>query len=187
MRAALNRFFKETQGLDIIANPAFIHANEMFKGVTKKGRHEGRGSLDHKKPINEGDMDTLSNYFTSKMQGPMNPCHLQELVLFSIIYFMGCHGRENLRHMKKIPFKYQLLPKDVNSSSKWCLNMINTILKRILHKAMKLASINSQVHRSRPQCFTGCLSRAVHKIFYWLNLFSLNSKFPLHLCLQDLT
>ena len=70
MQAALNRYFKEQRGLDIIANPNFIQANEMFKGVTKKGRCEGRGSAEHKKPISEGDMDKLSNYFTKRCEVP---------------------------------------------------------------------------------------------------------------------
>ena len=41
MRAALNRYFKEHLGVDIINNELFVNANEMFHGVTKKGRREG--------------------------------------------------------------------------------------------------------------------------------------------------
>ena len=105
MRAALNRYFKETKGLNIITNENFIQANEMFRGVTKKGRREGRGSSDHKNPINDDDMKKLSEYFETKMRGPPNGRHLQELILFNIIYFMGRRGRENLRQMSKKTFK----------------------------------------------------------------------------------
>ena len=105
MRAALNRYFIEKRGINIITNDCFLQANEMFQGVTKKGRREGRGSSEHKKPINDDDMNLLSTYFTHKMQGPPNAKHLQELILFNIIYFMGHCGRENLRLMKKNTFK----------------------------------------------------------------------------------
>ena len=73
----------------------------MFRGVTKKARREGRGSSEHKEAINEDEMNTLSQYFTKNMQGSLNGRHLQEIVLFNIIYFIGRRGRENLRLMTK--------------------------------------------------------------------------------------
>ena len=97
MRAALNRYFKEKRGINIINDDRFIQANEMFRGVTKQGRRQGRGSSEHKKPINSDDMKTLTKYFTVNMQGPPNAKFLQEIVLFNIIYFMGRRVRENLR------------------------------------------------------------------------------------------
>ena len=36
---------------------------------------------------------------------PPNPRYLQQLVMFQIIYYMGCRGRENLRLMNVNTFK----------------------------------------------------------------------------------
>ena len=90
----------------------FLQANEMFSGVTKKARREGRGSSEHKEAINEDEMNTLSQYFTKNMQGSLNGRHLQEIVLFNIIYFIGRRGRENLRLMTKNTFKVSIDPKE---------------------------------------------------------------------------
>ena len=105
IRAALNRYFRRERGLDIISNQSFIQANEMFKGVTKVGRKQGRGSVDHKNAISDEDFEKLSHYFTTNIQGPPNAKFLQDLILFNIIYYMGRRGRENLRQMKKDTFQ----------------------------------------------------------------------------------
>ena len=112
MRAALNRYFIEKRGINIITNERFLQANEMFRGVTKKARREGRDSSEHKEAINEDEMKTLSQYFTKNMQGSLNGRHLQEIVLFNIIYFIGRRGRENLRLMTKNTFKVSIDPKE---------------------------------------------------------------------------
>ena len=44
-RAALNRYFKGTYGIDIISNKKFIQANKIFQAVTKQGKEEGRGEI----------------------------------------------------------------------------------------------------------------------------------------------
>ena len=100
IRAALNRHFKATRNIDIITNEKFIQCNEMFQGVTKKGKREGRGEVESKPPIEPEDMERLSQYFTKNMKSPPNPAKLQEIVLFNVIYFGGRRGRENLRNMK---------------------------------------------------------------------------------------
>ena len=50
-------------------------------------------------------MSKLSSYFVVKMQGPPNGCHLQDLVLFNIIYYGGRRGCENLRNITKLTFE----------------------------------------------------------------------------------
>ena len=112
IRAALNRHFKETIGIDIIKNEAFTKTNEMFRGVTKQGRREGRGDITSKEPITDLDMEKLSSYFVVNMQGPVSGKLLQEVVLFQIIYTMGRRGRENLRQMTKETFQIDEDPKD---------------------------------------------------------------------------
>ena len=105
-RAAINRYFKAERGIDIIGSDKFIQANEIFQAITRQGKEEGRGEIDSKEPIEDEDMKTLSKYFTELMDGPPNPCHLQDLVLFNIIYYCGRRrGCENLRYMTKDTFK----------------------------------------------------------------------------------
>ena len=94
VRAALNRYFKEKRCVDIIVDGCFIKTNEMFKAVTKINKEEGRGDVE--------DLKTLGTYFENNMQGPPNAEKLLEIVLFNVIYHMGCGGRQNLRNMKKI-------------------------------------------------------------------------------------
>ena len=103
--AALNRHFKATRNLDIISNEKFVKCNEMFQGVTKKGKREGRGEIESKPPIEEEDMKRISDYFLRNMKGAPNPAKLQEMLLFYIIHYGGRRGRENLRYMTKIHSK----------------------------------------------------------------------------------
>lgn len=104
IRAALNRYYKDTRCLDIIANAAFIKSNQMFKGVTSKAKEEGRGETDSKPPIEPEDLQQLSTYFANNIAGPPNADKLQEVMLFNIIYYMGRRGRQNLRKMTKDTF-----------------------------------------------------------------------------------
>ena len=105
LRAALNCHFKATRNIDIINNEIFIQSNEMFQGVTKKGKCKGRDEIESKLPIEEEDMEKISNYFKKNMRGPPNPAKLQEMMLFNVIYYGGRRGRENLRYMTKKTFE----------------------------------------------------------------------------------
>lgn len=104
IRAAINRYFKEKRSLDILQDQRFIQSNEMFKGVTRKAKAEGRGEVESRPPIEPEDMKKISAYFEANLEGPPNPRKLQEIVLFYIIYYMCRRGRQNLRNMKKSTF-----------------------------------------------------------------------------------
>ena len=60
MQAALDRCFIEKHGINQITNDQFLQANEIFKGITKKGKCEWRGSPEQEKEINEYDMKAWS-------------------------------------------------------------------------------------------------------------------------------
>ena len=53
--AALNRYFKEHRGIDIISNPKFILSNENFQAVTRHGKKEGKGEIDYHEAISSED------------------------------------------------------------------------------------------------------------------------------------
>lgn len=101
IRAALNRYFKEERSLDILNDQRFIRCNEMFTGVTRKAKLEGRGETESMPPIEPEDLQLISEYFQRNMDGPANPQKLQEIVLFNIIYYMGRCRRQNLQPMTK--------------------------------------------------------------------------------------
>lgn len=105
IRAAINRHYKETKSLDILSDPRFVASNEMFAGVTKKAKEEGRGETDSRPAIEEDDMKKISAYFEQHLNGPPNPEKLLEMALFTIIYYMCRRGRQNLRSMTKDTFK----------------------------------------------------------------------------------
>ena len=104
LRAALNRHFKITLGVNIIDNAEFIRANELFAGKLRINKEEGRGTTKHKQPITDEDIQKLNEYFKRNMAGPPNAVLLQEIVLFNVIFYMGRKGRENLRNMTKETF-----------------------------------------------------------------------------------
>ena len=70
MRAGLNRYFKEKRSIDISSDSQFIHTNEIFKGLLKINKESGRGTVVHKKPISNADMNKLFQYFKENMAKP---------------------------------------------------------------------------------------------------------------------
>lgn len=105
IRAAINRHYKEKRCLDILADKRFIRSNEMFQGVTRRAKFEGRGETQSKPAIEPEDLEALNTYFKEGLEGPPNAKKLQEIVLFHVIYQMGRRGRQNLRPMTKETFK----------------------------------------------------------------------------------
>ena len=69
IRAGINRYLKEARGLDIMKDTRFTRSNQMFKAVKKINKGEGRGNVDHKKPISESDHAKLDKYFKNYLMG----------------------------------------------------------------------------------------------------------------------
>ena len=106
-RAALNRYFKDKLGIDIISNEKFLLANEQFQAVTKKGKDEGRSEMNSKDPICDEDMAKITAYFEKNMLSKPDAEKVQEMVVFMIIYYGARRGCENLREMTKDKFKIE--------------------------------------------------------------------------------
>ena len=107
MQAALNRYFKDTRGIDITQDKNFIKANELFLGLLKENKKEGRGQVEHKKVLTDQDKELLFMHFETRMTEDPDPKILQQICLFNIIYYMGRRGRENLCSMEKSMFEIQ--------------------------------------------------------------------------------
>ena len=61
----------------------------------------GKGVHHHSPCIGEEDMACLSMYFSIDHMSRPNPRVLQRNVIFNIIYYLCCHGQENLYIMTK--------------------------------------------------------------------------------------
>lgn len=105
IRAAINRYYKEHRSIDLLQDGRFVRSNEMFKGVTKKAKQEGRGETESTPPIEPEDMALLAKYFEENLSGPPNAIKLQQMVIFNTIYYMCRRGRQNLRPMTKETFQ----------------------------------------------------------------------------------
>lgn len=83
-RAALNRHFKDTRAIDIISDSRFIRVNELFTGILKQNKAEGRGNVVHKEPISDEDLERIHKYFETNVTENPTPRNLQEIILFNV-------------------------------------------------------------------------------------------------------
>ena len=85
-----------------MSDPKFVKVKEMFHGVLKEGKADGKGDIDHKEEILSEDLEKLNDYFSCYMTP--DPTILQRCVLFNLLYYLCRRGRENLTGMKKDTF-----------------------------------------------------------------------------------
>ncbi len=82
----------------------FVKANELFLGLLKENKQEGRGSVEHKKTLTE-DKEKLFKYFENRVnEEVLDPKIIQQICTFNIVYYMGRHSRDNLRSIQKDTF-----------------------------------------------------------------------------------
>ncbi len=105
IHASLNRFMKEERNIDIIADPRFIQANHMFKAMSVETKHQGKAVTVSKKVIEECDLQKIAEHFHHDHTEEPDPKLLQQNILFNVIYFFVCRGRENLHSMTKDWFR----------------------------------------------------------------------------------
>ncbi len=110
IRASLNRHIKEKRGIDIIQDPRFIQANEMFRAVTVEMKKQGKAVTILKRVLEPSDMEIIAQHFNHNHEEEPDPRLLQQSVVFNILYFFIHHGRENLPAMQKTWFKVSVNP-----------------------------------------------------------------------------
>ena len=110
IRASLNRHIKEKRNIDIISGARFIQANEMFRAVSIKTKKQGKAVTVSKHVIEQNDMKIIAEYFDNNYEENPDAKLLQHNVVFNILYFFVCQGRENLHQMKTTWFKVSLDP-----------------------------------------------------------------------------
>ena len=89
--------------INILQDPAFKQANNMYKGKLKEIKKSGKDITKHKSPLSEEDMSKLRLHLKSHMNTPKG---LQEKVMFDVLYFFGRRGREGLRELKQDSFEF---------------------------------------------------------------------------------
>ena len=104
MRAGLSRYFCTEKGWDIIKGKCFVQANEIFKGMCVVSKKSGKGVKRSYPSITDIDMEQISEYFNYDHMHQPDPQRLQKHLLFYIIYFFCCRGKENLYAMTQDTF-----------------------------------------------------------------------------------
>ena len=107
LRAALNRFFRQEKGFDIVKDPPFVRSNEMFKAILVQAKKNGLGVRHSYEPISEIDLERIAEYFCNDYVTQPNPKKLQQNIIFFIVYFFCRRGRENLYMMTQDTFEVQ--------------------------------------------------------------------------------
>ena len=143
IRAALDRYFKKTRGIDVVADKRFVKTNKMFKSVTVKAKQQGKGVVKPTCPIEQDDLKVIMDYFSyNHMQKP-EPKILQRTLLFYMIYFFYRRGRENLYDMNKDTFRLIQEP----DGSEDVVHFMDE-----LDKTMVLMTSNKQMKAKYSQC-----------------------------------
>ena len=95
--AGLNRYFRKSLRVDIAKDAQFVKANEMLKTIQVESEKKGKGIKYSYPPISQIDLERISEYFAVDHITVPNPKHLQQTIVFYIIYFFcqqGCDGTE---------------------------------------------------------------------------------------------
>lgn len=102
LRYGLKVHFIKTCGFDISNWAEFRLSNQVFSTVLVKLKHEGKGAVQHKKPLTSDDFRKL---YSSDILSIDNPEGLQNKVFVDVMVYLCNHGRESLRDMKSSDFK----------------------------------------------------------------------------------
>ena len=100
IRFALQRYFLETNHIDIIEHEELTEANMVFQNVLKKVKAAGKGDTVHYPEIEPEDLRKLYSSFDIN-----DPAGLQELCWFNIMFYLIRRGCENVRQMTKSTFQ----------------------------------------------------------------------------------
>ena len=107
LRAALHRHITSppyNRKFNILRDVEFQSANQVFMGVLKKMRVEGKDITHHKEAITEGDMFKL---YKSGTLSNNSPLALQRKVYVEVSLHFGRRGREGLRNLTKDSFVFK--------------------------------------------------------------------------------
>ena len=93
--------FLKVRDLDIVNNNELKPANLVFKAMLVKLKKVGKGLSEQKPRIEADDLAVLYNSFDLD-----SPVDLQNKVFINFMINVCNHGRENLRELTKLDFKF---------------------------------------------------------------------------------
>lgn len=120
LRAGLNRYINEppvSRSWNLIQDPEFRSANNVFKGVVKEIRRAGRDKTAHHPPISPEDQRILKY---SASLSPDNPKGLLNKVWYDIQLHFGRRGKEGNRDLKPDSF---MLRSDKNGAKYFTMTL----------------------------------------------------------------
>ena len=91
MRFGLCRHFSPELDIDIVKDPAFKKASDVFNAVTVQLKREGLGKVDHTLSL---EPDELKHIYNSTVMNVNTPVGLLNKVWFDIMFHMYRRGRE---------------------------------------------------------------------------------------------
>ena len=98
------KYLKEKCSTDVVKDSDFQSCLDLFKAKVIDLKKSGHGSVDHKPPIAEHDLQVL--YRADNVALNINtPSGLQSKVWFDIMFYLCRRGQENLRDMTKSTFR----------------------------------------------------------------------------------
>ena len=161
IRASINRHMKEKCNLDIIQDPHFIKANEMFRAITVESKHQGKAVTVSKRVIKSKDMHLLSEYF--------NNCYEDNPDQFSssrIAYSTSCISssdvEEKISQICNAPGSKFLRTARLASSlwNKCRMSWTRTTAQKVPKSQMKGACMKSQVrNRTVIKLWYSCMEK----------------------------
>lgn len=103
IKFGIARHIKEKCSIDIVGDPAFTEANQVFKGQVVELKRQGKASTDHYPEIEPEDLSKMYQSFNLS-----KPTDLQEKVWLDIMLYFIRRGRENLWELSKNHYKVTL-------------------------------------------------------------------------------
>lgn len=160
LRAGLNRFMNDPpigRAWNLMQDPEFRPANNVFKGIVKQIRRSGRNITTHYPPISPEDQEILKH---SPALDPGNPRGLLNKVWFDIQLHFGLRGKEGNRHLQPDSF---MLKRDENGLK--CFTMTFTVIsKNTLEKDKKKRGSAMYEDPGNPLCPVASLEKYLSKI-----------------------
>ena len=96
LKYGIKQFIMKELGKDIGEEGNFPLSAEAFKVAIHLSKKDGRGSVNHKQPLTEGDKEKLKAY----QQDYSTPIKLQQKVFTDVMFHFCRRGRENLREIR---------------------------------------------------------------------------------------
>ena len=97
------RHLEKERNIDIIEDPVFESANEVFRAQLVELRRQGTGATEHKQRVEGKDLQKLYDSFDLS-----TPRGLKQKVWFDKVLYLIRRGRENLRQMTKSIFEIKV-------------------------------------------------------------------------------